>query len=87
MNRTSDGSTSQKMPLAKFGHLAAASPVSAYSQTIASNEVSGSEASTAPSSELRLATSEMATTSTAVTAILMAVASMPGSRSAGDDGL
>lgn len=47
-------------------------PVSTKSQTIASSDVSGSEASSPASSGERLATSETATTMSAVMTVLMA---------------
>jgi len=48
----------------------AASLVSAYSQIIASSDTNGSDASSAPAIVLRLAASEIAKTSSAVTASL-----------------
>src|SRR5512139_4328125 len=70
-NSSSEGNTSQKMPPASAATFCA-SPVSRYSQTKASTEVSGSEARAAAQKVLRLATSATATMISADSAILSA---------------
>lgn len=69
-NNTSEGSTSQKMSVLSAATFAE-SPVSRYSQTIASKDVTGKEASSAPSRLLRRATSEIAAISSAEMKILI----------------
>jgi len=70
MNNTSDGRTSQTMLCAKAA-TGSLSPVSRCSQMKASSDVSGREARSAAQSELRLASSETATMTTADTATLI----------------
>ena len=67
-NKASDGSTSQKTLVDSSLTLSMFS-VSMYNQESANTEIKGTEARTAPANELRFATSEMATTKTAVIVI------------------
>jgi len=63
IKKTSEGITSQKMPVDNEA-ICAVSLVSTYSQTMANSETSGMEANRLPTKVLRLAISETATNTT-----------------------